>query len=106
MSAATPLKYTEHVSFEKAYKYGKYFYITTLRDGRDVGFSADKVLVTDNGDLLAMSSTFYNENTNEREDVDPKTILCLAKGEWLSFYAASAMSGDPVGIEWVEPVKS
>lgn len=106
MNIATPLKYTEHVTFDSAYKYGKYFYIATLKDGRDVAFSADKVLVTDTGDLLAVSSTFYNENTEQREDIESKTILCLAKGEWLSFYAASALTGDPVGIEWVEPVKS
>lgn len=106
MKTVTPFNYPERVSFPEAYRYGRYFHIATLKDGRDIAFSADKVLVTGTGDLLAMSNSVYNQITKEREEVEPKTILCLARGEWLSFYAASVMDGDPIGVEWVEGTKS
>jgi hypothetical protein len=93
------------IEYENAWKYGEYFYIVTLADGRDVGISVDKVLVTSTGDLLAMSSTFKNDR-NETMTIEPKTILCLAKGQWLSFYAASALTGDPVGIDWIQGTES
>lgn len=98
----------ETLSFENAWRYGKYFYVITLADGRDVAVSTDKILVTDTGALLALSSTRCVDNKDggfDRIDSDQKTILCLANGQWLSFYAASALNGDPVGIEWVEGYK-
>jgi hypothetical protein len=101
----------ETLTYEDAWRYGKYFYVATLADGRDVGFSADRVLVTDTGDLLAMSTSFASDKEDgtgrfDREDRDPRTILCLAKGQWVCFYAASAISGDPVGLDWVQGYKS
>jgi hypothetical protein len=93
------------IEYENAWKYGEYFYIVTLADGRDVGISVDKVLVTGTGDLLAMSSTLRDDR-NETIPIEPKTILCLAKGQWLSFYAASALTGDPVGIDWIQGTES
>jgi hypothetical protein len=103
MKPVTPLNYDKDVSFEGASRYGKYFHVATLKDGRSVGFSADKVLVTATGDLLAMSTSYFSLMSEERkETTEAKTILCLAAGEWLSFYAASVSDGDPVGIDWVE----
>lgn len=99
----------ETLRFENAWRYGKYFYIITLADGRDVGVSADKVLVTDTGALLALSSTICVDNKDgsfDRIEGEQKTILCLANGQWLSFYASSVITGDPVGIEWIEGYKS
>jgi hypothetical protein len=101
----------ETLTYEDAWRYGKYFYVATLADGRDVGFSADRVLVTDTGDMLAMSTSFARDRGDgtgkfDRQDTDPKTILCLAKDQWVSFYAASALTGDPVGLDWVEGYKS
>ena len=91
--------------YDKAYLWGEYFHVVTLKDGRDIGISADKLLVTDNGDLLAMSTKFLVETTMERKTLSsPKTILALAKGEWISFYSASSVTGDPLGVEWFEPV--
>lgn len=102
----TALNYSEETrTYENAWKYGQYFYIATLSDGRDVGFSADKVLVTDTGDLIALSSSFHDEKLG-RIPGETKTILCLAKGQWISFYAASTMTGDPVGIDWIAGTKS
>jgi hypothetical protein len=97
----------ETIEYEDAWRYGKYFYRATLADGRDVGFSADKVLVTDTGDMLAMSTSFARDREDgtgrfDREDTEPRTILCLKKDQWVCFYAASALTGDPVGIDWVE----
>jgi hypothetical protein len=93
------------VSFENAYKWGQFFYRVTLKDGRDIGLSADKVLVTDNGDLIAMSNSLYDSETGKREQIEiAKTILALAKGEWISFYSANVITGDPIGIDWFESV--
>jgi hypothetical protein len=92
--------------YEKAYRWGEFFHVVTLKDGRDIGLSADKVVVTDNGDFIALSTAILDESTMNRVPFStPKTILSLAKGEWISFYSASAMTGDPLGIEWTEAVK-
>lgn len=112
MEQKSALKFSEEtLTYENAWRYGKYFYIATLADGRDVGFSADKVLVTDTGDLLAMSTSFARDRGDgtgkfDREDTEPRTNLCLAKDQWVCFYAASALTGDPVGLDWVEGYKS
>lgn len=91
------------VSFEGAYKWGAFFHRATLKDGRDIGFSADKVVVTDNGDLIAISNSYWDEETGKRESIEvPKTIIALAKGEWISFYSANILTGDPIGIDWFE----
>lgn len=106
MEQPTALKNSGHtLEYENAWRYGEYFYIVTLADGRDVGISTDKILVTGTGDLLAMSSTIRNTK-GEVMNTEPKTILCLAKNQWLSFYAASVSTGDPVGIDWIQGTKS
>jgi hypothetical protein len=98
------LKTTE-VKYEKAYLYGQYFHVVTLKDGRDIGLSADKVVVTDNGDLIAISNSHYDETKNERATLPvSKTVLALSRGEWISFYSASAVNGDPLGIEWFDKI--
>lgn len=91
------------VSFENAWRHGQFFFIATLKDGRDIGFSADKVVITDNGDLIAISTTFYSEETGKRAPVEnPKTVIALARGEWVSYYSANVISGDPIAIDWFE----
>lgn len=91
------------VSFENAWRHGQYFFIATLKDGRDLGFSADKVVVTDNGDLIAISTSFYDEESGKRVPTEtPKTVIALARGEWASYYSASAITGDPIAIDWFE----
>ena len=91
------------VSFENAWRHGQYFFIATLKDGRDIGFSADKVVVTDNGDLIAISTSFYNDEVGKRvPSENPKTVIALARGEWVSYYSANVVTGDPVAIDWFE----
>jgi hypothetical protein len=91
------------VKFENASDWGKFFHRVTLKDGRDIGFSADKVAVTDNGDLIAISNSHYNSETKKYDPLEtPKTIVALAKGEWICFYSASVLTGDPIGIDWFE----
>lgn len=91
------------VRFAGASKWGSYFHRVTLKDGRDIGFSADKVAVTDNGDLIAISNSVWSDESGKREPLDiPKTIIALAKGEWVSFYSANVVTGDPIGIDWFE----
>ena len=96
---------TTTVKYDKAYLYGQYFHVVTLKDGRDIGLSADKVVVTDNGDLIAISNNYYDETKNERVPLPTsKTVLALSRGEWVSFYSASAVNGDPIGIEWFDQI--
>lgn len=98
-------RHGQTLNYDKAHLWGQYFHVVTLKDGRDIGLSADKVVVTDNGDFIALSSSIYDEVKAERIPLsNTKTILALASGEWISFYAASAMSGDPLGVDWYEQV--
>lgn len=106
MSTTKPLNYTEHVNFPESYRYGQYFYRVTLKDGRDLAVWADKILITDTGDLLAISTTFFSNSAENREPSPQRINLGLAKDEWVCFYSASVITGDPVGIDWVESDES
>jgi hypothetical protein len=82
--------------------YGRYFHTAVLKDGREVNFHADKAVVTDNGDLIAVSNSFWNKEAGKYIDSEQTyTILALAKGEWIGFYSSSVFTGLPVGVDYV-----
>lgn len=83
--------------------WGQFFYHVTLKDGRQVALFADKVLITNTGDFLAVTTSEWDFEKSERVTFDhQKTTLALAKGEWLSYYSASIVDGSPLGIDWVD----
>lgn len=82
---------------------GRYFYHVILPDGRLVGLHADKVLITDTGDLLAVSNSQWSKESAKYESLEYlRVILAMANGEWVSFYQATILDGTPIGIDWVE----
>ena len=92
--------------------FGKWYWGIILEDSRTIYLNADKMVITDTGDLIAISTTrqksLYPGMTKEQiEDaryekeprLEPHPILALANGRWMSYFAASTMSGEPVGID-------
>ncbi len=76
-----------------AVKYGDYYWGILLNDGRYIYAHADKVLVTDTGDVMLMR----NNTKSETSFMEP--YLVLAKGHWVSFFAANILNGSPVSLD-------
>jgi hypothetical protein len=71
--------------------YGKYYWFVMLNDVNktEVYFHADELEVTDSGALVAV--TYQNG--------EKRTFLSFAGGYWIYYYAASAVTGDPVNVQ-------
>lgn len=82
--------------------YGQFYWAIVLEDSRVIYINADKMVISDTGDLIAISNTRKVENelgipyTAPR---DPAPLLALASGRWLSFYAASVLTGEAVALD-------
>lgn len=92
--------------------YGQWYWGIILEDSRTIYLNADKMVITDTGDLIAISTTKQKLITpgmtkDQIEDAryekeprsEPQTLLALANGRWMSYFAASVMTGEPVGID-------
>lgn len=92
--------------------YGQFYWGIILEDSRTIYLNADKMVITDTGDLIAISTTRKKSikpgmTKSEIEDAryekeprpEPQALLALANGRWMSYFAASAMTGEPVGID-------
>jgi hypothetical protein len=92
--------------------YGQLYWGIILEDSRTIYLNADKMVITDTGDLIAISNTRKKSikpgmTKSEMEDAqyekeprpEPLPLLALANGRWMSYFAASVMSGEPIGID-------
>ena len=91
--------------------YGQRYWGVYLVDGRQVYFHADKVVVSSDGALLAVRTHEHvyvdGEPTYEYKFLDEAySTLGFASGQWLSYFSASAINGDPVSIDNSEKYKS
>ncbi len=69
-------------------KYGKWYYCikSNMSENNDIYAYADKVVVTDAGNLMLLSDGgFIN--------------LAFAPGDWDAIYAASCIDGSPIAVE-------
>lgn len=86
----------------KAINYGQFYWGIVLEDSRLIHVNADKMVVTDTGDLIAISNTKKLQGESGASysvPRDPMPLLALASGRWLSYYAASAMTGEAVALD-------
>ena len=92
--------------------YGQLYWGIILEDSRTIYLNADKMVITDTGDLIAISNTqkkSFTPGMTKSEWVDsefekeprrePLPLLALANGRWMSYFAASVISGEPIGID-------
>ena len=94
--------------------YGQMYWGVVLEDSRTIYLNADKMVITDTGDLIAISTTQKKSNTFgmtksgipvenyefEKElRREPLPLLALANGHWVSYFAASVMTGEPIGLD-------
>jgi hypothetical protein len=104
---------------ENAWLTARQYYAVILSDGREVNFFADKVVITDTGDMLAISTHKHDELGAKIEaglvsftgDIpndpwiprsEPKTMLSIAQGSWTAFYAKSVSKSTPLAVESIE----
>lgn len=80
---------------EDSSKYGKFYWGIILQDGRHIYINADRMNVSDSGDLIALREI---ARPNEH-DGEIQMTFSLARGQWLSFFAASVISGMPVCLD-------
>ena len=86
-------------------KYGQRYWGVILKDGRQVMFHADKVVVSGSGELIAVRTHEPALNSSGEHVGRYKLLeesystLGFAKGEWLSYFSANVFSGDPVSID-------
>ena len=96
----------------KSVNYGQFYWGVVLEDSRTIYLNADKMVITDTGDLIAISTTQKKSITPEMTELqidfaefekeprrEPLPLLALANGHWLSYFAASVMTGEPIGID-------
>jgi hypothetical protein len=96
----------------KSVNYGQFYWGVVLEDSRTIYLNADKMVITDTGDLIAISTTQKKSITPEMTELqidfaefekeprrEPLPLLALANGRWLSYFAASVMTGEPIGID-------
>jgi hypothetical protein len=98
---------------ENAWLTARQYYAVILSDGREVSFFADKVVITDTGDMLAISTHKHDElgaKIMAGGDIpddpwiprsEPKTMLSIAQGSWTAFYAQSVSMSAPIAVESV-----
>jgi hypothetical protein len=80
-----------------ASNYGAFYWGVVLEDGRSIYIHADRMVVTDTGDLIAISTSRSKDGV--RTDRNPQPMLALAKGHWVSYFAASVLDGEPVALD-------
>ena len=79
------------VEMSKVYKYYWGVRVSEVISYKDLMLSSDSVDVVD-GNLL-----FKND--------EGFVLFCIARGDWLCFYAASCIDGCPVCVEHWDPVE-
>ena len=80
---------------ENAVNYGNYYWGVELPDGRFISLHAQSINVVD-GALVA---------SRVGDDGSIHNQLAIAAGHWVTYYAASIITGDPVCIDRTEKVK-
>ena len=104
-----PFRYSLDVNDDANYT-ARQYYAVILCDGREVNFYADKVVITDTGDMLALAthrydkvagmlSQYTSDGGNWVPRKEPKTMLSIAKGSWTAFYAQSVSMQAPIAVE-------
>ena len=81
-----------------AVNYGKFYWGVVLNDGRYMFFHADRVVIDDSNLVAVRDIATPNEH-----DGQSQVTLCLAPGQWLTYFAASAMTGEPVCVDNLLP---
>lgn len=93
----------------RAVRYGDCFWQIILADGRTMALMADRIEITPIGALIAWQESRLADN--DQGDGLPRgriplnhpfSLLALAPGHWLSFYAASMIDGSAVCADWIE----
>ena len=82
--------------------YGQWYWGVVLEDSRTIYLNADKMVISDTGDLIAISNTrmLEGESGNSfRASTDPKPTLAIAKSHWVSYFAASVLTGEAVSLD-------
>lgn len=80
-----------------ASNYGAFYWGIVLEDDRSIYIHADKMVVTDTGDLIAVSTSRSKDGI--RTDRSPQPMLALAKTHWVAYFAASIIDGEPVALD-------
>jgi hypothetical protein len=96
----------------KSVNYGQFYWGVVLEDSRTIYLNADKMVITDTGDLIAISTTQKKSITPEMTELEidfaefekeprrePLPLLAFASGHWVAYYAASVMTGESVGLD-------
>lgn len=82
--------------------YGQYYWGVVLEDSRTIYLNADKMVISDTGDLIAISTgkTSKNESGESfRVPTEPKPTLAIANSHWISYFAASVFTGESVSLD-------
>lgn len=84
--------------------YGQRYWGVYLADGRKLFFHADKVVISSTGDLIAVRThepaLFAGAPTYDYTPLaDSYSTLGFASGQWLSYFSASVLNGDPVAVD-------
>ena len=102
--------------------YGSRYFTVYLNDGRPISFYADKVVVTSNGDMMALfdpkqhptpeqeseqiMNTFgIGTPTKDDPALEPRATLVLAAGQWTSYFATSVWTSDPIAVDRIDGIK-
>ena len=89
--------FNDDIRNPNAVNYGAYYWGIILEDGRSIYVNADKMVVTDTGDLIAVSTTRMKNSV--RTSHEPQPMLALARGHWVSYFAASSLTGEAVALD-------
>ena len=90
----------QHFSDESK-KEGTYYWGVTLDDGRDVYIWADRLEVSPNGDLIAMSHVRAEDTRSKLSSEMP--FMSIANGKWVSFWKTLLMDGKPISLHNAAP---
>jgi hypothetical protein len=80
---------------ENAVHYGNYYWGVELPDGRFISLHAKNINVVD-GALIA---------SRVLEDGSSQSLLSIAAGHWVTYYAANILTGAPVCVDKTEKVE-
>lgn len=85
-----PLQFSIDRQDDSCGKWGRYYWIVGLPDGRELSVYADHV------ELHSGVLCFVSHATDTRPET---TTLALPAGAWAHYYGASVIDGSPVSIE-------
>jgi hypothetical protein len=90
--------YNYNISFnENAMRHGQHYWGITLADGRTIMIHADKLVVSDTGDLIAIKTHYYHPDLEKYQPApESKTTFGLASGQWLTYFMADTLVGEPL----------